>query len=161
MAAVHAHPRWIVEAFAAALGGDLTRTERVLAADNEAPRPHLVARPGRIDRDALLAQAEDAGLPAVPGRWSPHAVRLDAGDPALLPAVRDGRAGVQDEGSQLVAIALARAPVSGPDGLTVDLCAGPGRDAALLDGLLPRTPSSRSSRSPAGPAWSAPRSRTR
>ena len=109
----------------------------MLAADNEAPRPHLVARPGRIERDALLAQAEAAGLPAVRGRWSPHAVRLGAGDPALLPAVRDGRAGVQDEGSQLVTIALARAPVSGPDGLTVDLCAGPGGKAALLEGLLP------------------------
>ena len=137
LAAVHAHPRWIVEAFATALDGDLARTERVLAADNAAPRPHLVARPPRVDRDELLAQAEAAGLPAVPGRWSPYAVRLDAGDPALLPAVRGGRAGVQDEGSQLVAIAMARAPVPGPGRLTVDLCAGPGGKTALLDGLLP------------------------
>ncbi len=152
LAAVHAHPRWIVEAFADVLGGDLARTERVLAADNEAPRPHLVARPGRVDRDDLLAQAEAAGLTATAGRWSPFAVRLEAGEPALLPAVRDGRAGVQDEGSQLVALALARATVASsapaaPEGapaggaarggLTVDLCAGPGGKAALLAGLLP------------------------
>ncbi|MGZ6869227.1 MAG: RsmB/NOP family class I SAM-dependent RNA methyltransferase [Frankiaceae bacterium] len=142
LAAVHAHPRWIVEAFADVLGGDLARTERVLAADNEAPRPHLVARPGRMDRDDLLAQAEDAGLGATVGRWSPYAVRLEAGEPALLPAVRDGRAGVQDEGSQLVALALARATVASSagaarGGLTVDLCAGPGGKAALLAGLLP------------------------
>ena len=152
LAAVHAHPRWIVEAFADVLGGDLARTERVLAADNEAPRPHLVARPGRVDRDDLLAQAEAAGLTATAGRWSPFAVRLGAGEPALLPAVRDGRAGVQDEGSQVVALALARATVASsapaaPEGapaggaarggLTVDLCAGPGGKAALLAGLLP------------------------
>ena len=152
LAAVHAHPRWIVDSFADVLGGDLARTERVLAADNEAPRPHLVARPGRVDRDDLLAQAEAAGLTATAGRWSPFAVRLGAGEPALLPAVRDGRAGVQDEGSQVVALALARATVASsapaaPEGapaggvarggLTVDLCAGPGGKAALLAGLLP------------------------
>ena len=39
---------------------------------------------------------------------------------------------MQDEGSQLVALALAAAPVDGPDRLWVDLCAGPGGKAALL-----------------------------
>ena len=70
-----------------------------------------------------------------PGPWSPRAVRLAEGDPGDLAAVRDGRAGVQDEGSQLVALALAAAPLDGPDALWVDLCAGPGGKAALLDGL--------------------------
>jgi 16S rRNA (cytosine967-C5)-methyltransferase len=42
---------------------------------------------------------------------------------------------VQDEGSQLMALALAAAPLDGPDRLWVDLCAGPGGKAALLDGL--------------------------
>jgi len=41
--------------------------------------------------------------------------------------------GVQDEGSQLVALALARAEA--PDGPWLDLCAGPGGKAALLLGL--------------------------
>ena len=36
---------------------------------------------------------------------------LDGGDPGGIPAVRDGRAAVQDEGSQLVALALAAVPV--------------------------------------------------
>ena len=41
----HSHPRWVVEALAAALGrpGEL---EALLAADNERPRVTLVARPG-------------------------------------------------------------------------------------------------------------------
>jgi 16S rRNA (cytosine967-C5)-methyltransferase len=49
--------------------------------------------------------------------------------------VAQGRAGVQDEGSQLVAIAAANAPVEGPDQRWLDLCAGPGGKAALLAGL--------------------------
>ena len=47
----------------------------------------------------------------------------------------EGRAGVQDEGSQLVALALASAPLDGPDVRWLDLCAGPGGKAALLAAL--------------------------
>jgi 16S rRNA (cytosine967-C5)-methyltransferase len=61
---------------------------------------------------------------------------LDGGDPGAIPAVRDGRAAVQDEGSQLVALALANVPVDsrGPE-QWLDLCAGPGGKAGLLAGL--------------------------
>jgi 16S rRNA (cytosine967-C5)-methyltransferase len=130
----YAHPGWIVAAFADALGGDLVEAERALAADDTRPELHLVARPGRIDRVELATQS--AGEP---GPWSPYAVRLPGGgDPGALAAVRDGRAGVQDEGSQLCALALADAAVSapgGPDGRWLDLCAGPGGKAALLGAL--------------------------
>ena len=57
-----------------------------------------------------------------------------AGDPAELPLVRDGRAGVQDEGSQLVTWALDQSGGSVP-GWWLDLCAGPGGKSALLAGL--------------------------
>jgi 16S rRNA (cytosine967-C5)-methyltransferase len=60
-------------------------------------------------------------------------VRLVAGgDPGAVAAVRDGRAAVQDEGSQLCALALAGSPVDGRDDRWLDLCAGPGGKAALL-----------------------------
>jgi 16S rRNA (cytosine967-C5)-methyltransferase len=42
---------------------------------------------------------------------------------------------VQDEGSQLVALALANAPLDGPDARWLDGCAGPGGKAALLAAL--------------------------
>ena len=119
------HPIWIVQAFRAALGpgGDLIR---LLEADNAPPRVTLVARPGLSD---------PGELPGEPGRLSPYARILTSGDPGEIPAVRDGRAGVQDEGSQLVAITLAEADVEGPDARWLDLCAGPGGKAALLGAL--------------------------
>ena len=128
LAVANAHPRWVVEAFADALGGDLDEVEQLLAADNEPPRVALVARPGLATTDELRAAAPAS----TPGEWSPYAVVLDSGDPGAIPAVADGRAGVQDEGSQLVALALAAAPVEGRDERWLDLCAGPGGKSALL-----------------------------
>jgi 16S rRNA (cytosine967-C5)-methyltransferase len=125
----HSHPRWIVSAFHDALAGDVVALEALLVANNEAPMVTLVARPGRMDRDALIERG------AEPGRWSPLSAVLPSGDPAALDVIRDGRAGVQDEGSQLVALALANAPVVGDEGAWLDLCAGPGGKAALLAGL--------------------------
>ncbi len=132
---VHSYPRWIVSAFRDALGGDLAETAAVLAVDR--PQVHLVARPGRIGRDELLAAA---GPGASAGPWSPYAVRLAGGDPGALAAIRDGRAGVQDEGSQLAALAVAAAALAGPDTRWLDACAGPGGKAALLAGLAAQRP---------------------
>jgi 16S rRNA (cytosine967-C5)-methyltransferase len=127
------HPRWVVGAFRDALGGDLAETTAALAADNVAPAVHLVARPGSVSRAELL---EVTGGLGSPGPWSPYAVRLAGGDPGALAAVRAGRAGVQDEGSQLAALVLARAPLGvGLDRVWLDACAGPGGKAALLAGL--------------------------
>ena len=72
-----------------------------------------------------------------PSALSPVGAVLDGGDPGGIPAVREGRAAVQDEGSQLVALALAAVPVDGAAGAEqwLDLCAGPGGKAGLLAGL--------------------------
>ncbi len=129
-----AHPEWIAAAFAVALGenmdGALDETAEALRADDERPLTHLVAWPGRSDRDELLAAVD-----GVAGPYSPYAVRMAGGDPAGIAAVRERRAGVQDEGSQLCALAVARAPLTGRDERWLDLCAGPGGKAALLAGL--------------------------
>jgi 16S rRNA (cytosine967-C5)-methyltransferase len=60
---------------------------------------------------------------------------LESGSPTSLAPVRENRAGVQDEGSQLVALALAAVPVEGRDERWLDMCAGPGGKAALLGAL--------------------------
>jgi 16S rRNA (cytosine967-C5)-methyltransferase len=70
-----------------------------------------------------------------PGAWSPFAAILRSGEPRALEAVRSGRVGVQDEGSQLAALAFSRAPVDGRDARWLDACAGPGGKSALLRGL--------------------------
>jgi 16S rRNA (cytosine967-C5)-methyltransferase len=119
-----AHPRWIVDAYADLLPAD--EVEAALVADNVAAQVSLAVRPGLASVAELLADG------ASPGRHSPFAARI-SGNPARLPAVREGRAGVQDEGSQLVAWALTRADA--PRGGWLDLCAGPGGKTALLTGL--------------------------
>ncbi|SDT45889.1 RsmB/NOP family class I SAM-dependent RNA methyltransferase [Microlunatus soli] len=119
-----AHPRWIVDAYAELLPVD--QVEPALVANNLQAGTSLVVRPGLAE----VAELISAG--AEPGRFSPYAATI-SGDPARLAAVAEGRAGVQDEGSQLVALALARAEA--PDGPWLDLCAGPGGKSALLAGL--------------------------
>ena len=51
--------------------------------------------------------------------------------------MRSGRAAVQDEGSQLAALLLSRAPLDGPDAAWLDMCAGPGGKAGLLAAVRP------------------------
>jgi 16S rRNA (cytosine967-C5)-methyltransferase len=130
LAAAWSHPEWIVRAFSEALGGDLAETARLLAEDNERPPVHLCARPGLADAVDL---ADEVG--GAPGAFSPYAVYLSGGAPGDLAAIRDGRAHVQDEGSQLVATALINAELDGPDERWLDLCAGPGGKAGLLAAL--------------------------
>lgn len=125
LAVRYSHPRWVVEALEQAVGAD--ELEDLLEADNIAPYVTLVARPGLVD---------PRSLPGETGRLSPYArVMTGGGDPGFVPAVRDGRAGVQDEGSQMVAITTADAPIEGYDTHWLDLAAGPGGKAALLGAL--------------------------
>ncbi|NRQ34170.1 rRNA cytosine-C5-methyltransferase [Nonomuraea sp. NN258] len=129
LAVAHSHPRWIVSAFRDALGGGEEMAD-LLEADNARPLVTLVARPGR----SSVAELEDTG--AEPGRYSPYAAYLQEGDPGQIEAVAETRAAVQDEASQLVALALTRVPLDGrEDELWLDMCAGPGGKAGLLDAI--------------------------
>lgn len=129
LAVRYSHPAWVVaELRRSLLAVDASHElEELLAADNVAPKVTLVARP-------RLATVKE--LPGTPGLLSPWAVVLDGGgDPGSIAAVREGRAAVQDEGSQLVAKALVDLPLEAPRDRWLDLCAGPGGKAALLGAL--------------------------
>ena len=115
-------------------GAGATELEAALAAGNARPRVTMATFPSGPPREDVMP------ADAVPGRWSPYAFTLEAGDPA--PLINAGKAAVQDEGSQLAAIALSRAPVTprpargdGAAEVWLDMCAGPGGKARLLAGL--------------------------
>ncbi|WP_235905314.1 MULTISPECIES: RsmB/NOP family class I SAM-dependent RNA methyltransferase [Actinomyces] len=136
LAAIESHPVWIVKALRQALvvsGRDPSELEDLLAADNADPEVVLCARPGLVETERLAAEARRAvGDEPRLGDTSPCAVVLAGGDPGRIPAVRDSRAGVEDEGSQLVALMASEPAITGRDERWLDMCAGPGGKAALL-----------------------------
>jgi 16S rRNA (cytosine967-C5)-methyltransferase len=120
----HSHPVWVIRAFRRALAaeGRADELEDLLRADNASPRVSLAVLPGLADRPAELA----------PTRYSPVGALSAGGDPEPLIRASGGRIRVQDEGSQLAALALSRAePVTAGE-RWLDLCAGPGGKTALL-----------------------------
>ncbi|MEO7447247.1 MAG: transcription antitermination factor NusB [Humibacillus sp.] len=134
------HPVWVVRALRAALIGhgaagpdDVEESlTDLLETDNTPAKVSLVVRPGLSSLDEL----EDFG--ARRSGLSPVGAVLPEGDPGGIDAVRDGRAAVQDEGSQLLVLALADAEVTdaaAADERWLDLCAGPGGKAGLLAAL--------------------------
>jgi 16S rRNA (cytosine967-C5)-methyltransferase len=124
LAAIFSHPVWIVRAFRQALAaeGRQSELEELLQADNAAPRVNLVALPG------LAEPPTGSEL----NHYSPTGFVLGGGDPQRLVEKHHGTIRVQDEGSQLAALALSRARPVEPGERWLDLCAGPGGKAALL-----------------------------
>lgn len=126
LAVQYSHPLWMVKAFKSALmsRGAQDELEDLLASNNTPARVSLVALPGFSDR-ADLSEPENFG-PA-----SPLGVEV-TGNPSNIEAVRLGNARVQDQGSQLMVLALLASELECEDSSWLDLCAGPGGKAALL-----------------------------
>jgi 16S rRNA (cytosine967-C5)-methyltransferase len=124
LSAVYSHPEWIVRALRAALerDGRAGELEALLEADNVSPRVNLAALPGLGDESP-----EELGEPNL---FSP--IGLTADRPFALVAGHEDRIRVQDEGSQLAALALTRAQPIEPGERWLDLCAGPGGKTAVL-----------------------------
>ena len=122
LAITYSHPEWIVSAYFDLLR-DFDEVRLLLEANNTPAKPTYVLWPGRSEI------SEFAEWNAEATKFSPYGFTADV-TPAALEAVRHRRAGVQDEGSQLVATIFARASAESDSWL--DLCAGPGGKAALL-----------------------------
>jgi 16S rRNA (cytosine967-C5)-methyltransferase len=131
LAVTYSHPEWIVRAIEESLrlDGREADLEDLLRVNNQPPLVNLVALPGITTVDDLLA------VGAAIGGVSPIGGILPDGDPGDIDLVRVGKLRVQDQGSQLAALALINAPVKSAKGAKeewLDLCAGPGGKAALL-----------------------------
>lgn len=120
----YSHPEWIVKALKLALDADGRKDlDALLAANNDAPSVNVVALPHRTP-----TLAHDLIREGV----SPIGYHLESGDPAHLQGIQDGSLRVQDQGSQLAALALSRASDVTSGERWLDMCAGPGGKAALL-----------------------------
>lgn len=125
LAGVTSHPEWIVRALRTALDreGRADELEALLDADNASPRVNLAVLPGlEVDTDELEGFEPD--------RFSP--IGAVAADPIAAAEGSGGRIRVQDEGSQLAALALTRAVPVRAGERWLDLCAGPGGKTAVL-----------------------------
>jgi 16S rRNA (cytosine967-C5)-methyltransferase len=121
------YPDWLVERLSEELGADDARD--ALAAMNEPAWVTLRPDPRQITAAALADELRAAGAEVEPGQLVPDAVLVrGVGDPGRLPAVRDGRATPQDQGSQAVVSVLD--PAAGER--IADLAAAPGGKAAAI-----------------------------
>lgn len=124
MSIQYSHPEWIVSAYYDLLK-DWQQVEAALAINNVPALPTLVSWPGYSTQEDLIALgAEPTTYSTLGARWK--------GNPGSLEIIRHRLAGVQDEGSQLVATVFASV-ANGSAWL--DLCAGPGGKAALLSSI--------------------------
>ncbi|HSD19231.1 MAG TPA: RsmB/NOP family class I SAM-dependent RNA methyltransferase [Anaeromyxobacter sp.] len=120
-------PRWIAERFVGELGQD---EARALATAMNARAP-LTVRSNLLkgDRETLRGRLASEGVAAEPTRHSPWGLVLDGHQNAFaLRSFRDGLFEIQDEGSQLIALACGARPGK----IVVDACAGAGGKSLAL-----------------------------
>jgi len=121
-----AHPVWFVH-----LMRDLRHQalEPYLNANNAIPPLTLRVNRLKCDRAALLSALKAVGAEACESALAPEGVQVEwTGPIPTLPGYSEGWFAVQDEGSQLVALALA--PRAGDQ--VLDTCAAPGGKAMQL-----------------------------
>ena len=125
----YSHPSWVISALRSALelDGKQDQLEQLLEANNETPAVNLAALPNTSAAEYLTTQGLE------PGGAAPTAF-LAQGNPENYLSTQGVR--VQDQGSQLVALALLE--VADKSGRWLDMCAGPGGKAAMLQaGISP------------------------
>lgn len=122
LAEKYAHPEWMVGRWIEEYGEQ--RAEATCRFDQEPPETSLRLPPGPAD--ALERELSEAGVELAPGRLLRNARRVVRGDASKSAACREGRAAIQDEGSQLVAALV------GAGKRILDCCAAPGGKTAAM-----------------------------
>lgn len=114
----HSHPDWLVRRWLVRYGFDAT--ERWVRFDNEAPRLTLRVNRLKTTRETAQQLLADDGVETEPTALAPDGLVVIDGNPLRRPS--DGLFFVQDEASQLVAVAAGATPGE----RVLDLCAAPG-----------------------------------
>ena len=120
LATQYSHPEWLVRLWTAQFGEE--RTVAMMTTNNERAPMMLRVNLTKTSKDNLLKQLATEGLTAVSGQLSPSAVLVKKGNPLATNAFKNGLFYVQDEASQLPALALALQKGA----RVLDVCAAPG-----------------------------------
>jgi len=120
----HSHPDWLVRRWLRRYGFEAT--ERWVQFDNDTPSLTLRANRLRTTRDDARRILEDDGVETEPSASAPDGLVVVTGNPLRRPP--DGLFFVQDEASQLVALAVDAQPGE----RILDLCAAPGGKTTAL-----------------------------
>jgi 16S rRNA (cytosine967-C5)-methyltransferase len=122
---LHSHPTWMVERWLRRFG--MPQTIALLESNNRVPPlTGFVVDPAK--RDDIISELSQAGATVTSGRWLREAFTVSGFALAGATPFRAGKAFLQDEASQMVAVLL---DVRGGDSV-LDLCAPPGGKTALL-----------------------------
>ena len=116
---LYSHPLWIVERWAIEYG--MEQADAICNYDQKPPETALHVSSAEAERELVRE-----GLQLAPGLLVSSARRVVAGDVVRSQTIRSGRAWIQDEGSQLVAMLVG-------NGVSIlDCCAAPGGKTAIL-----------------------------
>ncbi|AWJ86348.1 rRNA cytosine-C5-methylase (plasmid) [Azospirillum sp. TSH58] len=123
-------PPWAEEPMRAAMGDRFAVEMRTLL--DSAPLD-LRINPVKANRESAIKALARAQITATPTQWSPLGLRVQGRPPlGAVDAFKDGLVEIQDEGSQLVAIAVAPKPGQ----QVVDFCAGAGGKTLAIAALM-------------------------
>ena len=127
LAAVQAHPAWLVERWALVYGAEAMQA----ICRHDQSQPRMTAR---MERPAVQDELSEAGIELAPGELLTAARTVVSGDVTATAAFREGRARVQDEGSQLIGELAAFAGKDSNQGQQkiLDACAAPGGKTLIL-----------------------------
>ncbi len=127
LALAEAHPSWMVERWCNFYGLEVARA--ICRHGQTQPRLNV-----RVDGPAVEAELIQAGIQLEHGALLAAARTVISGDVAATQALREGRARVQDEGSQLIAelAACAGENLGGIAKRILDACAAPGGKTLVL-----------------------------
>jgi 16S rRNA (cytosine967-C5)-methyltransferase len=126
------HPRWLVERWLSRVGFDAV--EAWAEFDNRPAPLTLRANTLRISRAALADRLAAHGVTTDPARFAPDGLLVREGNPLRGDLSQEGLFVVQDEASQLVAVAAG----ARPGDRVLDACAAPGGKTLGLAAAMQR-----------------------